>query len=439
MKAKFKTLAALACTALCALPLTACKETVGKSTVLGKPAAATSLSYEERKNAQFTEFKSAVENFSASFAEYAYAAYDKDENFAVSPVSVYMALSLAAECAQGETRSQLLNALGVSYQQLTANFSLLYRALAFEDSENGKISGILAPTNSIWVNEGTTVRQSCIDALSNYYYCHSYSADFANANASANKAVQEFVKEQTRGLIDQDFKLSEYTLFALINTLYLKDIWNGYGNDLHLTDKRYDFKNADGTRTQTRLLQGYYRFGRAYRTEKYSTFFARTEHGYKIKFILPNDGYSVDEVFTAENIAAVNALQDYNGVDEQNKIRYYTRCLFPEYECSYNKDVKDILREKFGVTDFFSWEKCDLTGIVYEESCCTMVQHVTKLKVDRKGIEGAAVTVIGVDGSSAGPDEYEEVYEDFTVDRAFGFVLTDYDDTTLFSGVVKAI
>ena len=83
MKVKFKTLAVLACTALCALPLTACKETVGKSTVLGKPATATSLSYEERQNTQFTEFKSAVENFSALFAEYAYAAYDKEENFTV--------------------------------------------------------------------------------------------------------------------------------------------------------------------------------------------------------------------------------------------------------------------------------------------------------------------------------------------------------------------
>ena len=35
--------------------------------------------------------------------------------------------------------------------------------------------------------------------------------------------------------------------------------------------------------------------------------------------------------------------------------------------------------------------------------------------------------------------EYKEVYEDFVVDRAFGFVILDPYGTTLFAGTVKTI
>ncbi len=446
MKAKFKTFTALACAALCALPLAACNaanKDTGKSALLGKPAAVTSVSYEETQGGQYKKFKSGVENFAATFSEYAYADYDKDANFAVSPVSVYMALSLASECAAGETRNEILNALGVSYSQLTENFPLLYRSLFFERKSGGKISSMLNPTNSVWVNDGTQVNTSCIDALSEYYYCYSYSADFKNDNAGANKAIRNFVKEQTRGLIDKDFNLSERTLFTLINTLYLKTIWNDGGDDLLLTPQNYGFKNADGTVKNTKLLSGYYNEGRVYEDETFSSFYTSTYDGIKIKFILPKDGYSVKDVFTAENIAKANSAV-YETRDENKHIIYKTRCLFPEYKCGYDEDIKDILMNNYGIDKFFKdpgkfSDACDFSNLSEEPCFCSTVKHVTDLTVDKKGIEGAAATVIGMDEATAVPPVYEYVCEDFVVDKAFGFVMTDYDGVTLFSGVVKSI
>ena len=438
MKLNFKTLAALACTALCTLPLTACNKDTGKSSLLGAPAEVKFLDYSERQGEEFVEFKKGVESFASSFAEYAFADYEKQNNFAVSPISVYMALSLAAECANGETRNEILNALGTTYGQLTANFSLLYRSLAFKNTQGKKITGMLNPTNSIWVNEGTQVNQSCINALSDYYYCHSYSADFARDNEGANKAVRNFIKEQTNGLIDRNFDLKPDTVFTLINTLYLKSRWNLFGDELPFTADKYDFKNADGSTTSKKLLRGYYRAGRVYAGETYSTFYTSTYDGIRIKFILPNEGYTVGDVFTAENIAAMNSIEDYNADDHENKIHYYTRCLFPEYKCSYDGYVTKILQQKFGVNSLFDSKRCDLSSLLNGEAYCDNVRHVTELKVDKTGVEGAAVTIITGAGA-AGPDGYEEVYEDFVLNKGFGFIITDYDNTTLFSGVVNAI
>jgi serine protease inhibitor len=59
--------------------------------------------------------------------------------------------------------------------------------------------------------------------------------------------------------------------------------------------------------------------------------------------------------------------------------------------------------------------------------------------VDRKGIEGAAVTLMAMGATSAPSDEYTKLYFDFIVDKAFGFIITDSYGATLFSGVVNEL
>ncbi|MDE5549064.1 MAG: hypothetical protein K2J13_02305, partial [Clostridia bacterium] len=263
MKTKFKIVTVIICAMMFVLSLTACNNS-GKSTLLGKPKTVEKVDYFALdKDDDYNAFKKSVESFAADFGAYSYSKYEKQDNFAVSPISIYMALALAAECAAGDTRQEILDALGVTYQQLKTHFSTLYRSLEVEHKSQDKTTGLLDLTNSIWVNDGTAVKQSCIDALSNDYYAYSYSADFAHNNDQANKAVRHFVKEQTRGLIDPEFKLSEETLFTLINTIYLKTIWNTEGTELPFAKTKYDFTAKDGSVKKVQRLQGYYLNGRA--------------------------------------------------------------------------------------------------------------------------------------------------------------------------------
>ena len=429
MKGKLRTFAVLGCAALCALSFTACSG--GKSTELGKPAKAEPLSYgNELYTESFTAFKGKAEDFATRFASGVYEDYEKNDNFTVSPVSVFTALSLAAECAGGDTRGEILSALGVTYDELQASFPTFYRSL-IRDSK----SSVVNLTNSIWVNEGTPVKQECINTLSDTFYSYSYAADFLHDNRNANKAIRKFVKDQTKGVIDYEFQLSTETLFTLINTLYLKAIWNNYGRDLPMTKDNYTFTAKDGTTTSKKLVQGYYFGGKAYEAEEYSAFYTQTSNGYKLKFLLPKDGHGVDEVFTAENLATVNAIKDYDSFDEENNIAYKTRCFFPEYKCSYDGDLNSVLKEKFGITTLFG-EGCDFSTLTDEPCYCSEVRHVTNLVVDKKGIEGAAVTYIAGAGAAA---PMETVYADFVIDRAFGFIITDQQGVTLFSGVVNSI
>ena len=153
---------------------------------------------------------------------------------------------------------------------------------------------------------------------------------------------------------------------------------------------------------------------------------------------LKKEGYTVDDVMTAEVLSELAAVTDYAAVNEEKLERYYTRCIFPAFSASCNSDAMAVLSETFGVTDLFSPTKSDLTALTDDGPFCTGVRHVATLTVDETGIEGAAATVLPAAGDP-GPDEYEDVYLDFIVDRAFGFLLTDRYDTVLFAGAIETV
>lgn len=444
MKRISKGILAMSCAAVSLFGFTACdKNSVSiDATVLGTPSKTTQLDYNERNEYKYDSIHESAERFASDFAAIAYKQYEKEENFAVSPLSVYMALSLAAQCSAGETQSEILSALGITYDKLIAGFSDYYRSVIAEYTDRGRFdtkvqTGMIKLTNSVWLDSHTTPKQECIDVLSEKFFCHSYQVEFADDNKAANQAVRQFVKENTKGLIDQDFQLPEETVFTLINTLYLKDIWNSFGDELSFTDKQYSFEQSDGKSKNLKLLQGYYNLGRVFETERYKTFFTETENGNRVDFILPKDGYAVGDVFTAENIEEIKSITSYNEVDHDKKQRFYTRCLFPEFTASYDGFIKELLAE-MGITAMFIPDKCDFAGLTDGYVYCENIRHITQLKVDRKGIEGAAVTVELMCGSP-GPDGYEEIREDFEIDRAFGFVLSDRYGNTLFSGVVNKV
>lgn len=440
MQFSWKKIIAVTCVGAVLFSCTSCNN-IGNATVLAEPATAEEFAHNERTE-EFYAFTDKVNDFSAKFASTIY----EDENvnnFAVSPLSVFMGLSMASACANGETQNEILSALNVSQAELQTNIPLLYRSLQWETKTENfigikKETGKFLLTNSIWVDKQITAKQDCLDVLSNQYFCHVLSTDFINDNQGSNKAIRNFVKKQTNGLIDTPFHYTPLTGFTLLNTLYLKDLWNSLGDDLPYADGEYSFENTDGTTTEKRLLRGYYREGRAYETGTFSSFFTSTRRGYKIKFILPKDGYSIQDVFTAENVDAINAIDDYQPLDHENMLAYNTRCLFPEFSASFDNELSFLLQQAFRISSLFDLERCDFTTLTDSPAYCTSVRHCAQLKVNKKGIEGAAITVIPGAGAP-GPGEYEPVYVDFVVDRAFGFVISDPYDVPIFSGVIEKL
>ena len=409
---------------------------------LALAAKAMEVKYSDAKQEGYEEFIDKLDAFAAKLTYEVYADSNKQSNICISPVSVYMALALATECANGETRGEILNAVGVTYDEVKNFTKVLYgfsnREYYYTNMMNSKkILAFEELANSIWIDKNTTLKEDGINNLANNFNCDLFSVNFKTSEGE--KAISAYIKEKTHGIIDSDLDLSPLTLITLVNTFYLKEVWNEDGDELKFTDKTYDFKNADGSVTNTKLLQGYYFNGNIYEGDGYTSFYTTTEHGFDIKFIVPADGHTLDEVFTSENIYNINNLGDYGYIDEENKLLHHTRVFFPEYKASFDGNLADILKNDFGINKLFDFEQCDFSNVSDEQLACDGVIHKCSIDVNDKGIEGAAVTVMPMAGNAGPLEGYEEVYHDYIVDRTFGFVITDSYGAVLFSGVVNSV
>lgn len=425
------------------LLLVSCSNDTSFSESVLKTPAKLSYNNDYYTSEEYLSFVSNLSTFSSALSSEFMKDNNDGTNISLSPLSIIMALSLAAECSSNNTRSEILDALGVTYKELIKNIGYVYNKSNNESYYTAtdltqKLLSKEVLTNSIWFDNELKLKDDCLLSLSGNYQCYSYEVDFNNANSKANKMIREFVKENTNGLIDQDFNLDTSTAFALINTLYLKDLWSDMGTDLFYTNEKYEFKNSDNSITNDYLLSGYYKAGKAYESEKFKSFYTFTARGYKITFILPNAGYSISNIFTKETLQeALNAR--YITSDIALKENYFTRCFFPEFKTECDTDLKPILEASFGIHDLFDSVNCDYSNITDTKCYCTEVKHVTKLRVDKEGVEGAAVTIM-TNATSSAPleDEFTDVYYNFIISQAFGFVIS-YNGIQLFTGIVNEI
>ncbi len=405
------------------------------------------IGYDDYTSNEYKSFNLKLQDFSARLSELLYKEFGKEpENAAFSPVSVYMALALAAECSDGQTREEILEALDMSYEEISEFTGILY-ALSNEEhyyypeySQKKAVSAFSELNNSIWLDGDVRINKKNALAFAENFNADIFDVDFESGEA--NKVIKQYIDEKTRGLIDGDIEMSTETVFVILSTLYLKEIWLEMGKELEKTDEKYEFKSAVGNRKSVNLLESKYISGNAYIGENYKSFYAQTKHGYKLHFILPDEGVSVGDVFTSDIIKNVLAINDYGGTDDINKESHKTRVIFPAFDADFDDDINTVLREDLGISRMFSPKDADFSALSHNSGFnlfCNKVVHKTAVRVDEAGIEGAAITAVSLDNSAPPPPPYKTIYHDLLIDRSFGFILTDYNGTPLFSGVINEI
>lgn len=397
-----------------------------------------SYTYSDIKEAGYLAFKEKINAFSYKLSEYfARRNYESGKNIVVSPLSIELCLGLAVRSSNGKTREEILSALDIDYQTFNTYYKLLFNEMTLLKISNmDDLIGEQILSNSIWIDKNITLFDTGLDALKNDYYCYSYETDLVKNNEAANKEIADFINYSTKGLIEPELNLSPYTLFVLMNTLYLRDVWNEGGFDLY-TNNQHLFINSDGTKSNKSLFQSAYFDGRTINQEDYSSFYTMTECRYKIHFIKPNAGKTAKDVLNQETLDYILNDDNYIYIDKTKNEEYHTRCIFPEYSVNTDLDLEKMFEEDFNVKSLFNIAECDFSNLTDQKLYCSEFRHIARLDVDKKGIKGAAVTYIAVAGA-AGPGPYTQVNEDFVVDQEFAFVLTK-DDVVIFSGIVTNI
>lgn len=181
-----------------------------------------------------------------TFADKLNAQMPADKNYMFSPLSVKMALALAANGAEGDTKNEILNTLGVKNLD---EFNTLSKDLIKRYSQTDILSLNIA--NSIWINKNKTTQnfsKNFKNIATEYYNADVKTVDNKNAVGEINS----WVKDKTKGKIPQIIDNADNFWAMLINAIYFKGAWeNEFSTSLTKPD---EFTNADGTKTQTDFM-----------------------------------------------------------------------------------------------------------------------------------------------------------------------------------------
>lgn len=362
----------------------------------------------------------AVSDFAAKSTPLALAGQE-GKNAAFSPVSLWAALAMLAPCAQGDSQSQLLSALGVAGQrELTDQVSRLWKGLYTND---GVSSLILS--NSVWLNDAQQGEyvQATLDTLGRDYFAGVYTTPMGTAGA--DQAITDWVAKETNGLIGGNGPVVDTapdTLLLLASSLYYKAAWV-VPFDASQTQAG-DFTTASGETASADFMHASLA-GNFLKRDGYQAAALETQLG-EMFFVLPEEGTAPEELLS--DTSFLSSLSSGAADVQYGTVEWSV----PKFDLSADLDLINTLKG-LGITDLLEAGKADLSGLTSLDTFLTQAEQMTRVSVDEEGVEAAAVTILAP-GAGAPPEETCVM----NLNRPFLFVLRN-QGVPLFVGVVNEI
>lgn len=330
----------------------------------------------------------------------------RDENYMFSPLSVKMALAMAANGADGETQKEILEVTDIEdLDQFNTYSKGLIESYPQTDFLNLNIS------NSVWINTDKTPQRfstSFQKTISDFYDGDAKTVN----NSNAVKTVNNWASEKTGGKITEILDNTDFWMM-LVNAVYFRGVWtHDFYEDFTLPA---EFTNADGTRVQIDFMNQT-QWLRYYETDDVKI----VEMPYLNE--LETESYesvslSMYLVLSDEEIPVNHVLNE--AVENGRFSVEYVNLSMPKFKIEYSTSMKHML-ENMGMTKSFT-EDADFEKMFDRGNMWLWdVMHKTYISVDEKGTEAAAVTVGGGGGSSYNPEPVK-----FELNKPFTFVIMD--------------
>lgn len=343
------------------------------------------------------------------------------KNVMVSPLSISLALSMALNGAEGTTKTDMINTLGLnelSIEEINQVYSDLITSLKKADP-----NVVMNIANSIWIRKNYPVLQPFIVTNQKYFDARVESLDF---NSTALNTINSWVNEKTNAKIPKILdEISAEEIMFLINAIYFNGKWQVQFEKSQTQNG--SFTLGTGATINVPLMKIKEKFGYSEQSgyEALKMPYGRGKFGMVV--LLPDAGKTPDQVMAQMTPAIWEALKTSLAVTTKVDV------WMPRFEFTWESDLNEIL-SSMGMSVAFSESQANFSKINSDDQLfITKVKHKTFVKVNEEGTEAAAVTSIGIGVTSAGPNGPE-----FHVTRPFLFFITEEDTgAILFAGKVE--
>ncbi len=347
-----------------------------------------------------------------------------DRNVACSPVNVYMALAMLAEVTEGESRQQILDALGAdSIEALRTQAGHVWNAHYCADNAT-----TLTLANSLWLDRNLAYNDPTVRTLADSYYTSVLQGQLGSEEVNA--ALRSWINQQTGGLLEQQaagIELPPETLLALASTVYYRCHWAGGYSFIPKNNTEGIFYGPQSEKTVTYMNQ-YLDHGPYYYGDNFGAAFLRLADGSRMWLILPDEGSAPTALLEAGILQTILH-------DQAECMQIKVNLSLPKFDISANFQLEDAMRS-VGIADVFS-TAANFSGILQQDTdsdSLGVATHAARVTIDEEGIEAAAYTILA-DAGSAPPMDTAEIH--LVLDRPFLFLIESRDGLPLFAGIVN--
>ena len=353
--------------------------------------------------------------------ETAAVVFTGERNEVYSPVSLYVALGMLTELADGETKQQVMALLGVSGNEALRQWTQqLWQQLYHDEQDSALRLG-----NAAFLNENMAFHKEPLDVLAEDYYASSYQLPMGSK--AADKTIAAWLNQQTNDLLTGDtgaIKTKEIDLLRLYNTIYYKAAWRTAF--FEGATKQDIFTAADGTEQRTDFMHISIEGEGVSRGDGYRRASLYLKDGGRMTFYLPDEGVTVEELLQRKNI--LNELLPVNA--EEVRVNWSV----PKFDIRASLELNDAL-QALGVTDAFDAVKADFSPLTEQTAYVESVNQAARVRIDEEGIEAAAITEVKEAGAAPPRDLPEE---EMNLNRPFLFAIWK-DGAPLFIGAVQTM
>lgn len=360
-------------------------------------------------NESYNDFATAV------FSEVLKADHSGD-NFAISPISTIMTLSMLANSTDEQTAQQIMEMIGIEDLGCANSLcSKLLEALNYESELwNGEVRAKSVLENAVWYDNSLNVISQYLTLMDDVFDSDAYQVDFTT---DLVRKVNEWCADKTDNNIPTLLSSPMESKVAWLNVLYYVGKWQ---SPFDVADTKVEtFYGVSGNNSVQMMHQtAIFSYNETANFQAVSLPIGVAE---EMVLVLPKEGQSISNIASE----CVNAL--YSGNSAKVKL------TLPKFKVDYRKDQSYFL-EALGMPLCYS--SLPAMG-VYQDGLIKIIQR-TVTEVNEAGAKVAAATIVGYTTDNGSSHNYQEVT--MNLNRPFVyFVRNRVSNSILILGCVNSL
>jgi serine protease inhibitor len=344
-------------------------------------------------------------------------AIESDPNVFLSPFSASMSLGMTMNGAAGRTFDEMRSTLRfgeLSQQEINESYRGVMQMLLGLDK-----SVEISIANSTWARKGIAFQPAFTSAVQQWFDADTRVLDFALP--TAKDTINAWVNAETRNRIPTIIDGISDELMFLINAMYFKGNWTTQFEKSRTSPASFRLDNGNTVQVQmmsssrVKMRMGYHN----------AVQIAELPYGgqaFNLVIVLPPSNVKLADFVSTLNAATWDQYMATLQPVAKGEV------ALPRFGLEYEKVLNSSLKA-LGMIDAFDEFRADLSRLSTVPSFISFVKQKTFLKVDEEGTEAAAVTVTGVQLTSAPPG--------IRVDRPFVMAIRErLSGTIIFLGAI---